>query len=107
MANIFNRTPNNLISRLFNYRSIKMSAQLRAEKAVEELKEKNPFYGKYASKIAALQKTAPNELLSRVDKIEKDDGKASKSKERYVRIFNLKKNQPNFYIRDKAVDCFL
>lgn len=48
-----------------------MSALLRAEKVLEELKEKNPYYEKYASKIAALQQTSPEEFLERVDAAEK------------------------------------
>lgn len=48
-----------------------MSAQLRAEKAMEELKNKNPYYEKYASKIATLQKSSPEEFLNRIDQVEK------------------------------------
>lgn len=36
------------------------------EKAAEELKG-NPYYEKYANKIAALQQTSPEEFLSRVE----------------------------------------
>lgn len=38
----------------------------RMEKAVEDLKD-NPYYTKYASKIATLQETSPEEFLSRVE----------------------------------------
>lgn len=46
-----------------------MSAQLRAEEAIEKLKEKNPYFDKYADKIAKLQQTSPEEFLNRVDKV--------------------------------------
>ncbi|XP_055697457.1 ATP synthase mitochondrial F1 complex assembly factor 1 [Phlebotomus papatasi] len=52
-------------------RGISMSASARAKEAVEELKQKNPYYEKYAEKIAKLQKTSPEEFLSRVDTLEK------------------------------------
>lgn len=48
-----------------------MSAKLRAEEALEELKKKNPYYEKYASKIATLQQTSPDEFLNRIEKVEK------------------------------------
>lgn len=53
------------------YRKITMSAKLRAEEALEELKKKNPYYEKYASKIATLQQTSPEEFLNRVESVEK------------------------------------
>lgn len=53
------------------YRNIRMSAKLRAEEAIEEMKKKNPYYEKYASKIAALQETSPEEFLNRLDTVEK------------------------------------
>lgn len=46
-----------------------MSAQRRAEEALDKLKEKNPYYEKYAEKIAKLQQTSPDEFLERVDKV--------------------------------------
>jgi len=48
-----------------------MSAQLRAEKAMEELKNKNPYYEKYASKISTLQQSSPEEFLNRIESVEK------------------------------------
>lgn len=42
-----------------------MSAS-RLQKEVEELKT-NPYYDKYAEKIAALQQTSPEEFLSRIE----------------------------------------
>lgn len=52
-------------------RFITMSAQLRAEKALDELKNKNPYYEKYASKISTLQQSSPEEFLSRLEQVEK------------------------------------
>lgn len=46
-----------------------MSAQRRAQEVVETLKEKNPYFEKYADKIAKLQKTSPEEFLQRVEKV--------------------------------------
>lgn len=50
-------------------RNIAMSAQRRAEEALDKLKDKNPYYEKYADKIAKLQQTSPEEFLERVDKV--------------------------------------
>ena len=46
-----------------------MAAQLRAEEAIDEMKKKNPYYEKYATKISKLQQTLPEEFLSRVDTV--------------------------------------
>lgn len=46
-----------------------MSAQRRAEEALEKIKEKNPYYDKYAEKISKLQQTSPEEFLEKVDKV--------------------------------------
>ncbi|KAG4067116.1 hypothetical protein HA402_000107 [Bradysia odoriphaga] len=70
MALVLRKSLTSLNPVKFN-RFIAMSAQLRAEKALEELKNKNPYYEKYASKISTLQQSAPEEFLSRVDQIEK------------------------------------
>ncbi|XP_052890585.1 ATP synthase mitochondrial F1 complex assembly factor 1 [Anopheles moucheti] len=57
-------------------RSIHMSsARERSEKVLEELKEKNPYFEKYASKIAAVQHSSPEEFLSRLDGVEKEKKK--------------------------------
>lgn len=53
-------------------RTIAMSAKLRAEEALEELKQKNPYYEKYASKLAALQQASPAEFLNRFDSVGKE-----------------------------------
>lgn len=52
-------------------RNFMMSAQLRAEQAIEELKKKNPYFDKYAQKIVKLQQTSPEEFLHRLDAVEK------------------------------------
>lgn len=56
-------------SRIVSKRAFKMSARLRAEEAVEEMAKKNPYFNKYASKIAALQQTSPEEFLNRLDSV--------------------------------------
>lgn len=56
---------------IFFNRQITMSAQLRAEKVLEDLKNKNPYFDKYSSKIAALQQTSPEEFLERAENIDK------------------------------------
>ncbi|XP_011204042.2 ATP synthase mitochondrial F1 complex assembly factor 1 [Bactrocera dorsalis] len=50
-------------------RTISMSAMRRAEEALDKMKEKNPYFDKYAEKIARLQQTSPEEFLERVDKV--------------------------------------
>jgi len=51
------------------------SAREQSEKVLEELKEKNPYFDKYAQKIAQVQQTSPEEFLSRLDQVEKDKKK--------------------------------
>lgn len=47
-----------------------MTGRTRSEKVLEEL-QKNPYYDKYAEKIAKLQQTSPEEFLQRVEQQEK------------------------------------
>ncbi|XP_019887968.1 methionine--tRNA ligase, mitochondrial isoform X1 [Ooceraea biroi] len=47
-----------------------MTGRARLEKVLEEL-QKNPYYDKYAEKIAKMQQTSPEEFLQRVDQQEK------------------------------------
>lgn len=54
-------------------RFLRMSAN-RLEKEVDELKT-NPYYEKYAQKIAALQQTSPEEFLSRVEQRSQEKNK--------------------------------
>lgn len=61
-------------------RRITMSAKLRAEEALEELKKKNPYFEKYASKIATLQQTSPDEFLNRIESVEKNHSPPPSSK---------------------------
>ncbi|EFN84945.1 ATP synthase mitochondrial F1 complex assembly factor 1 isoform X4 [Harpegnathos saltator] len=47
-----------------------MTSRTRLEKVLEEL-QKNPYYDKYAGKIAKLQQTSPEEFLQRVEQQKK------------------------------------
>lgn len=47
-----------------------MTSRARLDKVLEEL-QKNPYYDKYAGKIAKLQQTSPEEFLQRVEQQEK------------------------------------
>ncbi|XP_026284622.1 ATP synthase mitochondrial F1 complex assembly factor 1 [Frankliniella occidentalis] len=65
-------------------RFLMTSPTQRAKEAVDALKG-NPYLEKYAKKIAALQKTSPEELLSRLEAFEKERAKSdigSKEKKR-------------------------
>lgn len=53
------------ISTRISTRNFMMSARLKSEQVLEELKEKNPYFEKYAAKISKLQSTNPEELLNR------------------------------------------
>jgi hypothetical protein len=48
-----------------------MSAKLQTEKVVEEMEKTNPFFNKYSDKIAKLQKSSPEEFLSRLEGAQK------------------------------------
>lgn len=65
-----------------------------AEKAVEEL-EKNPYYDKYAAKIAQLQKTSPEEFLARVEQKKKQSAKPAEPKEKERQFTSLLKPKKN------------
>ncbi|XP_069693043.1 ATP synthase mitochondrial F1 complex assembly factor 1 isoform X1 [Periplaneta americana] len=52
----------------FTQRRRIMASPFRKEKAIEELKN-NPYYEKYAQKIATFQNTSPEEFLSRLKEI--------------------------------------
>lgn len=69
-------------------RNITMSAKLRAEEAIEEMKKTNPYFEKYAGKLAALQQTSPEDFLSRLDSVEKST-KPEKKTEKNRWIFNF------------------
>lgn len=52
------------------FRTVAMSVpRLQMEEAVEQLKSKNPFYEKYAAKMATLKEKAPEEFLEKVTKV--------------------------------------
>ena len=51
-----------------------MASRARLEKAVEEI-QRNPFFDKYAQKIAKLQETSPEEFLKRIDEKEQKEKK--------------------------------
>lgn len=57
-----------------------MTSRARLEKVLEEL-QKNPYYDKYAEKIAKLQQTSPEEFLERVEQQEKTGKKKVKEKQ--------------------------
>lgn len=69
-----------------------MSANLRAEEALENLKKKNPYYEKYSSKLTALQQTSPEEFLNRIENIEKKHKPpgATKKERNYSELLNPK-----------------
>lgn len=46
-----------------------MSAMRRAQEALDKMKEKNPYFDKYADKIARLQQSSREEFLERLDKV--------------------------------------
>ena len=56
------------------------NTSVRMEKATDELRE-NPYYEKYANKIANLQQTSPEEFLSRLNKHKKEE-KPTSTKDR-------------------------
>lgn len=47
-----------------------MTTRPRLEKVIEDL-QKNPFFDKYAQKIAKLQQTSPEEFLDRISEKER------------------------------------
>lgn len=61
-------------------RLIMTSSSQRAKEAVDALKG-NPYFEKYAKKIAELQQTSPEELLSRVEAFEKSKERKSSNLE--------------------------
>ncbi|KAK9695586.1 ATP11 protein [Popillia japonica] len=67
-----------------------MTSAARCDKVVEEL-EKNPYFEKYADKIAKLQQTSPQELVSRFEE-QKTKSKSTPSKDRqYTSLLQPKK----------------
>ncbi|XP_058839017.1 ATP synthase mitochondrial F1 complex assembly factor 1-like [Topomyia yanbarensis] len=70
------------------FRSFRMSARQRSEKVLEQLKESNPYFGKYANKIAAVQKSSPEEFLSRLEKVEKEKNKPKSTGSEQLRDYS-------------------
>ncbi|XP_034828351.1 ATP synthase mitochondrial F1 complex assembly factor 1 [Maniola hyperantus] len=56
-----------------------MTTSSKSEKALENL-QKNPYFDKYAERIAALQKTSPEEFLRKVEEREKSKNAEKKKK---------------------------
>lgn len=71
-------------------RTFRMSAQLRSQEALEELKKSNPYAEKYANKIAAIQKTKPEEFLARLE-AQKQKEVAEEKQRSYSELMNPKK----------------
>lgn len=67
----------NTFRKCIQQRFIRMSAS-RLEKEIDELKA-NPYFEKYAEKIAALQQTSPEEFLSRIEQRTKEKDKKSEA----------------------------
>lgn len=56
-----------------------MTSSSKSQKALEKL-QKNPYFDKYAERIAVLQKTSPEEFLRRVEEQEKKKEELAKKK---------------------------
>ncbi|KAH8368978.1 hypothetical protein KR200_001178 [Drosophila serrata] len=78
-------------SLLTSSRCISMSASRRAEQAIDKLKEENPFYSKYAGKIAKLQQTSAEEFLDRVERVVNPIKDGRSQARSYSELLNPKK----------------
>ncbi|VVC91074.1 ATP synthase mitochondrial F1 complex assembly factor 1 [Leptidea sinapis] len=78
MAICLRFTSLDLISNLVRSRNI-MTTAGKCEKVVEKLRE-NPFYDKYAERIAALQQTSPEEFLKKVEAQDKKNQEEKRKK---------------------------
>lgn len=67
----------NQIPAVATFRSFRMTARQRSEKVLEQLKESNPYFGKYAQKIAAVQKSSPEEFLAKLESVKKENAKGN------------------------------
>lgn len=56
-----------------------MTTPTKSEKALENL-QKNPYFEKYAERIATLQKTSPQEFLRKIEEQEKNKEAEKKKK---------------------------
>lgn len=66
MATVFRHLVKNYPKYNLYLRRTIMTSSSRMEKMTEELKT-NPYYEKYAKKIADLQQTSPEEFLQRIE----------------------------------------
>ncbi|XP_023944858.2 ATP synthase mitochondrial F1 complex assembly factor 1 [Bicyclus anynana] len=82
-----------------------MTTSSRSEKALENL-QKNPYFEKYAERIATLQKTSPEEFLRKVEEQQKKQNVENKKKfasvdtRQFSSVLNPKDNLKN----DAAVE---
>lgn len=65
----------NQLPAVANFRSFRMTARQRSEKVLEHMKESNPYFDKYARKIAAVQQSSPEEFLAKLQKVEQESSK--------------------------------
>lgn len=72
-----------------------MSANLqeKAAEAMEKIKSENPYFGKYAEKIAKIQKSSPEEFLAKLQKQEAEKAKKKEDEKArdYSELMNPKK----------------
>lgn len=59
------------------------TTSMRMEKALENLKT-NPYYEKYANRIAELQNTSPEEFMERVEQCDK--AKKNETKKKFASV---------------------
>ncbi|XP_053945472.1 ATP synthase mitochondrial F1 complex assembly factor 1 [Anastrepha ludens] len=71
-------------------RTISMTAMRRAQEELEKMKVKNPYFEKYANKIAKLQQTSPEEFIDRVDKVLNPIKEGKSQTRTYAEILNPK-----------------
>ncbi|XP_036348062.1 ATP synthase mitochondrial F1 complex assembly factor 1-like [Rhagoletis pomonella] len=76
-------------------RNLSMSAMRRAQEALDKIKDKNPYFEKYADKIAKLQKTSPEEFLDRVDKVVHPIKEGKSQARTYSELLNPKQSRKN------------
>lgn len=65
----------NQLPAVATFRSFRMTARQRSEKVLEHMKESNPYFEKYARKIAAVQQSSPEEFLAKLENVKKDNSK--------------------------------
>ncbi|CAG4946428.1 unnamed protein product [Colias eurytheme] len=87
-----------------------MTTASKCEKAMENL-QNNPYFEKYAERIASLQKTSPEEFLKRLEEQEKSREQEKKKKfasvdtRQYSSVLNPKKDvNDKLAVEDKKLD---